>query len=107
MAERAGFSVVEKAISGDGGNIRQVFKKSGAAPREVQGEIDGNFERIKNIVARRTTLKHYFSHYPYSRVLSKIRQWFTEKGASNRFTGGKEILDHLMEKIDQSSLSQD
>jgi len=107
MAERAGFSVVEKEIPGDGGNIRQVFKKNGAAPREVQGEIDGNFERIKNIVTRRTTLKHYFSRYPYSRVLNKIRQWFGEKEASNQFAGGKEILDHLMEKIDRNSLGLD
>ncbi|MEE8259486.1 MAG: hypothetical protein V3R14_00660, partial [Nitrospinaceae bacterium] len=81
------------------------FKKNGAAPREVQGEIEGNFERIINIVVRRTILKYYFSRYPYSRILSKIRQWFREKGASNRFASGKEILDHLMEKIDQNSLS--
>jgi len=107
MAEQAGFVVVEKEIPGDGGNIRQVFKKNGAAPREIRGEIDGNFERIKNIVTRRTTLKHYFSRYPYSRVLGKIRQWFSEKEASNRFASGKEILDHLMEKIDRSSLSHD
>ena len=106
MAERAGFTMVEKTMGGDGGNIFQYFKKNGAAPREIQGEIDGNYERIKNIVARRTTLKYYFSPYPYSRVLSKIRQWFSEKGASHRFASGREILDHLMEKIDRNSLSQ-
>ena len=106
MAERAGFTMVEKTMGGDGGNIFQYFKKNGADPREIQGEIDGNYERIKNIVARRTTLKYYFSRYPYSRVLSKIRQWFSEKGASRRFASGREILDHLMEKIDRDSLSQ-
>ena len=105
MAERAGFTVVEKSMAKDGGIIWQTFKKNGAAPREVQGEIEGNFERIRNIVVRRTILKYYFSRYPYSRILSKIRQWFREKGASNRFASGKEILDHLMEKIDQNSLS--
>jgi 2-polyprenyl-3-methyl-5-hydroxy-6-metoxy-1,4-benzoquinol methylase len=106
MAERAGFAVVEKTMGGDGGNIFQFFKKNGAAPRDIQGEIDGNYERIKNIVARRTTLKYYFSCYPYSRVLSKIRQYFSEKGASHQFASGREILDHLMEKIDRDSLSK-
>ena len=105
IAEQAGFSVIEKTVVPDGGIIRQVFKKNGAAPRDIRGEIDGNFERIKKIVARRTTLKHYFSRYPYSRVLNKVRQWFSEKGASNRFASGKEILDHLMAKIDRNSLS--
>jgi 2-polyprenyl-3-methyl-5-hydroxy-6-metoxy-1,4-benzoquinol methylase len=99
MAERAGFVVVEKLTALDGGIIRQV-----AASQEVQCEIDGNFERIKNIVAQRTTLKHYFSLYPYSRALNKVRQWVREKGAS-KFSSGKEILDHLMEKIDRNSLS--
>jgi 2-polyprenyl-3-methyl-5-hydroxy-6-metoxy-1,4-benzoquinol methylase len=107
MAERAGFAVVEKAMFPDGGNIFQIFRKTGAAPREVQGEIDGNCERIKNIVTRRTTLKHYFSRSPYSRTLNKLRQWFSEKWTSNRFSSGREILDHLMEKIDRNSLSQD
>jgi SAM-dependent methyltransferase len=106
MAERAGFEMIEKLTAPDGGVIRQVFRKNGVAPRDVQGEIDGNFERIKNIVARRTTLKHYFSLYPYSRVLNKARQWFSELGASNRFASGKEILDHLMENIDRNSLSK-
>lgn len=105
MAERAGFSVIEKSTATDGGIIFQIFKKNGAVPREVKGEIDGNFERIKNIVSRRTTLKHYFTHYPYSRVFNKIRQKFTEKEAADRFATGKEILDHLMEKIDRNSLS--
>ncbi len=107
MAERVGFTVVEKSKPGDEGNIFQIFKKNGAAPQEVRGEIDENFEQIKDIVARRTTLKYYFSRYPYSRVLSKIRQWLSEKWASNRFASGREILDHLMEKIDRNSLSQD
>ncbi|MEE8269473.1 MAG: class I SAM-dependent methyltransferase, partial [Nitrospinaceae bacterium] len=66
MAERAGFTVVEKSMATDGGIIWQIFKKNGAAPREVQGEIEGNFERIINIVVRRTILKYYFSRYPYS-----------------------------------------
>ena len=105
MVERAGFVVIEKLMGGDGGNIFLFFKKNSEAPRKIQDEIDGNYERIKSIVARRTTLKYYFSRYPYSRVLSKIRQWFSEKGASNQFASGKEILDHLMEKIDRSSLS--
>jgi hypothetical protein len=107
MAERAGFTVVEKSMPGDGGNILQVFKKNDAVPRDVRGEIDGNYERIKNIVARRTTLKHYFSRSPYSRIMTKVRQWFSEKEASNQFSSGKEILDYLMEKIDRNSLSQD
>jgi len=105
MVERAGFVVIEKLMGGDGGNIFLFLKKISEAPRKIQNEIDGNYERIKSIVARRTTLKYYFSRYPYSRVLSKIRQWFSEKGASNQFASGKGILDHLMEKIDRSSLS--
>lgn len=105
MAERAGFTVVEKSEARDGGNIFQIFKKNGAASREVQGEISGNFERIKNIVARRTILKHYFSRHPYSQILGKLRRWFSEKKASNQFASGREILDHLMEKIDRNSLS--
>jgi 2-polyprenyl-3-methyl-5-hydroxy-6-metoxy-1,4-benzoquinol methylase len=105
IAEKAGFSVIEKTVVPDGGIIRQIFKKNGEASRDIRGEIDGNFERIKNIVARRTTLKHYFSRYPYTRVLNKVRQWFSEKGASNQFASGKEILDHLMAKIDRDSLS--
>ena len=107
MAERAGFTVVEKSMLGDGGNILQVFKKNDVVPREVRGDIDGNYERIKNIVTRRTILKHYFSRSPYSRIMTKVRQWFGEKEASNQFASGKEILDHLMEKIDRDSLSQD
>ena len=104
MAERAGFVVVDKLTAEDGGVIRQVFKKNDAVSRNIRGEIDGNFERIKNIVAQRTTLKHYFSRYPYSRVLNKVRQWFSEKGAL-KFSSGKEILDHLMKQIDRNSLS--
>jgi SAM-dependent methyltransferase len=104
MAESAGFEMIEKLTAPDGGVIRQIFRKNDVVPEDIQGEIEGNFERIKNIVARRTTLKHYFTHYPYSRVLNKVRQWFSEIGASNRFATGKEILDHLMENIDQNSL---
>jgi SAM-dependent methyltransferase len=105
MAELAGFTVLEKSIAGDGGIIWQVFKKNDTASRDVKGEIEGNFERINNIVARRTILKYYFSRYPYVRILNKIRQWFSEKKASNQFASGKEILDDLMAKIDRDSLS--
>jgi hypothetical protein len=97
--------VIDKLTAEDGGVIRQVFKKNGAVPNDIQGEIDGNFKRIKDIVSQRTTLKHYFTLYPYSRVLNKVRQWFSEKRAS-KYSSGKEILDHLMENIDRNSLSE-
>lgn len=106
MVERVGFVLVEESMEEDGGNFFQFFKKNGAAPREIHSEIDGNYEQVKNIVTRRTTLKYYFSRYPYVRVVRKIRQWFRERGATNRYAGGKEILSHLMDKIDQNSLSR-
>ncbi|NIQ00509.1 MAG: methyltransferase domain-containing protein [Nitrospinaceae bacterium] len=106
MAERAGFSMIEETMGRDGGNIFQYFKKDGPASREIQCEIEGNYQRIKNVIDRWTPLKYYFSSYPYSRVLSKVRQFFREKDASDEYTGGREILDHLMEDINENSLSQ-
>jgi ubiquinone/menaquinone biosynthesis C-methylase UbiE len=106
MAGRAGFSMIEKSESEDGGNICQVFKKNGEDSEDFTAEIDGNFASIFNTVTRRTMLRHYLTHYPYTRFLKKIRNGFIENQAARRFTHGRDILDHLMESINRKSLPE-
>jgi len=105
MAELAGFSVIQKIQSGDGGNICQVFRKKGTDTRSPVSGLEGNFEKISRIVGGRTAWGHFLTAHPYSRVIQKVRQWFIEREASKRFSTGREILDKLMEKVDGNSLS--
>lgn len=99
LIEKTGFSVVHRFISKDGGNISLIASKSGIVNNQLSSSIDGNYKKIQSIVNRHTVISHYFSHYPYSRLLKKIFKIITERKASKKYSGGKQVLDSCFKDL--------
>jgi SAM-dependent methyltransferase len=77
LAARAGFAVMDRYTSPDGGNIAIVARKrerAGGRPTP----LPGNYERVADILRRHTTLRHAFSRHPWIRPLRKIAARFDE-----------------------------
>jgi len=94
LIEKAGFSVAHRLISKDGGNIFVIANKTGRVIEQLSSyAIEGNSKKIQGIVKGHTAISHYLSHYPYSRLFKKVHKIITEKRASKKFLGGKQVLD--------------
>jgi len=106
LIEKTGFSIAHRFISKNGGNISLIANKSGRGNKQLSSSsIDGNYKKIQGIVKGHTAISHYLSHYPYSRLLKKIFKIITEKKASRKFSGGKQVLDSCFgENWDTSQL---
>lgn len=93
MGNKAGFSLLEQKVSEDGGNIFMVFYKPEIQPVLEGLSIEGNYQRIIEIIRRHINLRHFLSPFPYIRFFRKIKRIFNEKKAIKGFIMGKDILE--------------
>ncbi|MSR16378.1 MAG: class I SAM-dependent methyltransferase [Methylococcaceae bacterium] len=91
LAEKTGFSVVQSVLSDDGGNLTLIAQKTDAVKPSLA--ITGNYEKVFAIVKNHTTLNHYLSPFPYSRLIGKVRKILDERQAVAKFTDAKDVLD--------------
>ncbi len=59
-------------------------------------KLPGNYQRVSSVLRRHTTLRHYGSPVPYTRLLSKQAQYLTEKRAVRGEASPREIADALI-----------
>ncbi len=95
LGRRAGYTPVSDFTSSDGGIIRVVFQRTDATPL-ASGEIPGNYERVRSILRRHTTLSHVFSRYPYIRPFQKLRDRIEERRNIQLNRPPTEVLDRLI-----------
>ncbi len=98
MGNKAGFSLLEQKVSDDGGNIFMVFYKPEIPPVLEGLSIEGNYQRIIEIIRRHTNFRHFLSPFPYTRFFRKIGKIFNEKKAIKGFIRGKDVLDFYYNK---------
>lgn len=95
MGRRAGCAVVGSSTSPDGGNISAVFRKVESTPAE-SGEIPGNFDRVRSVLRRHTTVRHLLTRYPYVRPVAKLAARLEEHRRASAQRPARAILDDLM-----------
>ncbi|MFN2455692.1 MAG: class I SAM-dependent methyltransferase [Pyrinomonadaceae bacterium] len=99
---KASFAVHKTMLTPDKGVIITTFKRIEHAP-EISGEIPGNFERVRAIVARHTTFAHYLTLAPYTRPLQKAQQRNAEMKAIKGRASGQEVLDSIVSELTEQT----
>jgi SAM-dependent methyltransferase len=95
LGSRAGFEVIKRATSEDGGNISVVFRKTDTATLS-NPRIPGNFRRVSSILRRHTAFRHALSRHPYVRPFRKLAARIEERREANGSRSGRELLDKLI-----------
>lgn len=104
IGRKAGFEVYKTILTPDKGVLITTFKRIESAP-EISGEIPGNYERVRSIVAHHTTLSHYLTLAPYTRPLHKAQQYNGEMKAIKGRANGKEVLDSIILELTAQTTS--
>jgi 2-polyprenyl-3-methyl-5-hydroxy-6-metoxy-1,4-benzoquinol methylase len=99
LVEKTGFTVVKTFLSSDGGNITLIAQKNTNVNLVPLLSIAGNYEKITAKVHGHTALSHYFSPFPYLRLLAKIPKMLDERKAAANFTQAKQVLDACYAKL--------
>ena len=90
MGEVAGFTLERMRRSRDGANLTATFILPAAAgrpagdtvanaPTKPKAAIPGNCARIKHTLRRHTLLRHYLTHYPYTRPFGRLTSALEER----------------------------
>ncbi len=93
--QRAGFMVVSRFTSADGGNIMLLLRKS-PTPTPSSWAIPGNYVRVASILRGHTALKHVFSRYPFIRPFRKIASGLEERRRVRIHRSPRDILDAVI-----------
>ena len=93
--ERAGFTVVSRFTSNDGGNIMVVWRKA-TAPAVSSWAIPGNYERVASILRGHTALRHVLSRYPFIRPFRKLASGLDEQRRVRMHRSPRAILDAVI-----------
>jgi len=99
LVEKTGFSVLKTFLSSDGGNITLIARKETALSLSPLFSISGNYEKISGKVQSHTALTHYFSPFPYLRLIGKIPRLLEERKATSTFSEAKQVLDACYAKL--------
>lgn len=95
--ERAGFTVVSRFTSADGGNIMVVWRKTQVSPATSSSwAIPGNYARVAAILRGHTTLRHVFSRYPFIRPFRKLASGLEEQRRVRMYRSPRDILDAVI-----------
>ncbi len=93
--ERAGFSVVSRFTSADGGNIMVVLRKT-SRPVSASWAIPGNYERVASILRGHTAMRHVLSRHPFMRPFRKIASGLEEQHRVRKYRSPRDILDAVI-----------
>lgn len=102
MGERAGFKLVSRFTSEDGGNIMVVLRKS-SIPAPSSWAIPGNYERVASILRGHTALRHVLSRHVFMRPFRKIVSGLAEQRGVRKYRSPRDILDAV---ISESRISR-
>ena len=92
IGRQAGLAVERKWVSSDGGNIEIVFRKAESPPAI---ELEGNAERVLQILQSHTSMSHLFSAKPFVRPIRKILARVGEKRLLVGELSGRSLLDSI------------
>ena len=92
IGRQAGLAVERKWVSSDGGNIEIVFRKTDSPPAI---ELEGNAERVLQILQSHTSMSHLFSAKPFVRPIRKLLARVGEKRLLVGELSGRALLDSI------------
>ena len=95
LGPRAGFDVVSRYTSPDGGNIMAVFREA-AMPEHISLVIPGNFERVSSILRGHTAIRHVFPRHPFICPLRMLASGLEERQHTRRHRPPRDILDKVI-----------
>lgn len=97
IGRRAGLTVHRSTLIPGTKHLHITFQRPATAPSAC-GDVQNtdNYRHVRNILKRHTTLSHFASPVPYSRVLKKQWQGFIEWTQTRHATSGREIVDSLI-----------
>jgi SAM-dependent methyltransferase len=96
IGRKAGFDPVATATSTDGGNLVAVFR---AAPARSGMEIDPeNYARVAGAMRSQTIRSYYFSPYPYTAPVGRLRAYLTDRRVAAGCATPKQVLDRLIDR---------
>ncbi|NOY29547.1 MAG: class I SAM-dependent methyltransferase [Planctomycetes bacterium] len=97
LGAKAGLAVhASKLVTGED-HIHITFQKQAlGVSRSEDDALQGNYQRVSEILRRHTTFRHYASVVPYARFLSKQTQYRAERRAVRGDASPREIADALI-----------
>ncbi|MBI5102836.1 MAG: class I SAM-dependent methyltransferase [Nitrospirae bacterium] len=95
---KAGFEILDTALSNDGANIMIFFRNAPGPGKTVDGRIEGNCNDISRLIRRHTAWRHFASGYPYSRFIDKAVRLVKEGNAIRGFSCGRDILNYYYKR---------
>ncbi len=98
MHRKAGYEVVDRGTSSDGGNIAVVSRKVESSSINTV-EMPENYKRVASIIARHTAIRHALSPHPYTRPIRKLTARLDEKRGLAVNSEPKAMLDQLIRQL--------
>jgi 2-polyprenyl-3-methyl-5-hydroxy-6-metoxy-1,4-benzoquinol methylase len=97
MAAKAGLGVVDLLLQPGTAHINLMLKPLPGGPEQRDSwALPGNYDKVMAVLRHHTTLQHYLSAAPYTRLFGKLRQYREEKHAVRDFHTGREVVDAFM-----------
>jgi len=97
LGKKSGFRVYKILIAPYNGNIAVIFQKEGTFGNVISGEIVGNCEKIKTILADHKTLRHFTTAIPYKKFYRNITKALREQMKVRKYNSVKEIIDSVID----------
>jgi 2-polyprenyl-3-methyl-5-hydroxy-6-metoxy-1,4-benzoquinol methylase len=108
VAAQAGLAQIRMELSPDGGNIIAVFRKRAAAPQtDPLVDLQGQYERTRQLLREHTQLRHYLSLTPYMRAVARLGRHFQESRLLARLDTADGILKWASNEAFRRSVSQE
>jgi SAM-dependent methyltransferase len=97
LGRQAGLTPVSTWTSHDGGNIQVIFRRDDApSGTDTAGSNPDYAERVLGILRGHTTLSHYLSGQPFTRLAARLRARAGERRAVREQAEPRAILDALI-----------
>lgn len=97
LARKSGYRIHDLKLMPGTTHINVILQKpTTPLPPPESLTISGNYARIKAILDRHTTMRHYLSAGVYVRFIRKQLGYLREKVAVSRFNGARELADMLL-----------
>lgn len=103
IGRRAGLTIHRSTLIPGTKHLHITFQRPAVAPAPVaRVQNTDNYQRVQNILRKHTTLAHFASPVPYTRLLQKQWQGIVEWTQTRHASSGREIVDSLIGSIGRS-----
>lgn len=97
LGRQAGLTPVSRWTSSDGGNIQMIFRRDDPPPAaDAASDTQGYADRALAILRGHTTLSHYLSGQPFTRLAARLRARAGERRQVREQAEPRAILDALI-----------